>query len=176
MNTYSQELLNLKGGNASAVQFYAAVAAEQDFSENCMGGNSWIGTRYQEMAGLLGGQSFDICTAQFSGMFSGLAAALQATRLNIETRYLFIASAPNTSTIVVTKYPGGNSAAGVVIPNNPNDGWTYDGFLSAYAIDAPVPMNMDAGYAIELHGSAKLEGNDTANVAYTAAGLQNSAN
>jgi hypothetical protein len=176
ISTYQQELLALKGGNSSAVQFYAAVANEQDFSENCLGGNSWIGTRYQEMASSLGGQSFDICTGQISGMFSGLTAALQATRLNIETRYLFIASAPNTSTIVVTKYPGGNASAGEVLPNSATNGWTYAGYISAYAIDAPVPMNMSSGYAIELHGSAKLEGSDTANVGYTAAGLQNSAN
>ena len=36
-------------------------------------------------------------------------------------------------------------------------------------------MNLSSGYAIELHGSAKLSGDDTAKVDFKPAGWQNTA-
>ncbi|MDR3608757.1 MAG: hypothetical protein P4M08_15440 [Oligoflexia bacterium] len=176
LNTYQQEMLNLKGGNASGVKFYAAVANEQNYNESCLGGNSAVGTRYQAMASMLGGQSYDICTSQISGVLSSLSSSLQAVRMSYETKYLFIASAPNLSTLTVTKYPGGDTSNPQVIPQSSTNGWTYDGQLTnVYAIDSPIPMNLSSGYAIELHGAAKLEGNDTAVVNFTPANLQNTA-
>ena len=44
----------------------------------------------------------------------------------------------------------------------------------AYAIDAPFQSNQFSGYAIELHGTAKLLGDDTASVTYDPYGSQNS--
>jgi hypothetical protein len=45
------------------------------------------------------------------------------------------------------------------------------GAENVYTIDSPVPMNLGSGYAIELHSSAKLEGDDSANVMYLPAGI-----
>lgn len=169
---YASQFLAVKA-NPSLIQFHAAVAAEA--TNNCLGSYSLVGTRYQQMAGALGGQSYDICTQSVSQVLDSLSNNLHGTRLSFRTRYLFISQAPNVSTITVTKYPGGNTGQAQTIPQDPNNGWTYDGYLSnVYAIDSPTPMDQGSGYAIELHGSAKLVGDDTANVAYTPAGVQSS--
>jgi hypothetical protein len=172
--TYQKEMLSVKNGNAAAIQFDAAVANEQNYSGACLGTNSSVGTRYQQMASMLGGESYDICSVQLSGVLAGLSSTLASSRLNMETNYLFIASAPNVATISVTKYPNGNKSNPEVIPEDPNNGWSYVGNVTAYAIDAPIPLDLTTGYAVKLNGSAKLEGSDTAIVNYTAAGLQNS--
>jgi hypothetical protein len=134
----------------------------------CQGSNAYIGSRYQQMAAALNGKSYNICagTGAISSALSSLANDLTSTRLSLQTRYLQISQEPDTSTIVVTR------SDGVVIPQSASNGWTYAGYVTdAYAIDYPVPMNQFSGYAIELHGSYKLIGEQNATVSYTQKGL-----
>ena len=64
----------------------------------------------------------------------------------------------------------------VSVPQDATNGWTYAGYVSnVFAIDYPIPMDQASGYAIELHGSAELMGNDTAKVDFKPQGWQNTA-
>ena len=154
--------------NPAVVRFFAGVSAQD--TGNCIGGNAWAGTRYMTMASLLSGQSFDLCSQSFSGVFSSLASALQGERKFYRTRYLFMDKEPNPATIVVTKYPGAT-----VIPQSAVNGWTYEGKVNGvFAIDAPIPMNQSSGFALELHGSAKLVGDEYAIIEFKPAGAKDS--
>ena len=86
-----------------------------------------------------------------------------------------IDQAPELSTIRVTKYLGGDTRQPQVIPQDPVNGWTYAGYLTDVpVIDQPIPMNHQSGYAIELHGTAKLIGGDTASVEWKPEGARDS--
>ncbi len=172
LNFYKSQLQSTKP-DPSLVKFYAAVAAYR--TDNCLGGASYAGSRYQQMAAATGGQAYDVCSQPISSVLSSLSNHLQATKLAFRTRYLFINQDPNQDTIEIIKYPGGDRSHGVAIPRGATNGWTYAGLVNnVYAVDYPTPMNMASGYAIELHGTAKLVGDDTADVTFLPAGLQNS--
>lgn len=175
LNYYQSQLAAIKG-SAAQVSFYAAVAGEP--SDNCAGGYANTGTRYEAMASALNGASYDICSSSISSVLSGIGSNLQAQKNSFEINYLFIDQDADPSTIVVTKYTGGNPANAVNIPpydEHTGNGWTYDGYKQdVYAIDFPVPMDKASGYVVELHGTAKLEGSDTANVTFQPAGTSNS--
>ncbi|MBL7716190.1 MAG: hypothetical protein JNL01_12065 [Bdellovibrionales bacterium] len=171
VNTYRDYLVNKKGGNATAVRFYSAVSTYRISNGTCMGYNSYAGNRYKNMANSLGGAQYDICSQDMGGILNDIASNLSATQLLFRTRYLVIGQAPEVSTITVTKNMNGTS---VSIPMDSNNGWTYAGYLNNfYLIDYPIPMNqVSGGYAIELHGDAKLIGNDTAQVSFLPEGAQ----
>ncbi len=160
--------------DSKQVRLYAAVSPQGSYS--CMGAGAYAGTRYTQMASDLGGQSYDVCTQAVSTVLDSLSSSLEITKVAMRTRYLFIERAPDTATLQVTKYLNGDAAAAVSIPQDATNGWTYAGQVSdVYAIDYPIPMNLSSGYAIELHGSAKLSGDDTAKVDFKPAGWQNTA-
>lgn len=155
----------------SNIQFYAAVAGEA--TNSCVGGKSSVGSRYQQMASALGGQDIDICSQSVSQVFSSLSSDLQSLQVNFRYQYVIISQQPNVSTIVVTRYPGGNTSSPIVIPQDPNNGWTYAGYVNQVnAIDFPTPMDQVSGYAIQLNGTAQLTGADTISVTYQPAGVQ----
>jgi hypothetical protein len=173
LNYYYQQLIAAKGAK-SLVQFNAVVATQADIGSSCIGSGAYVGSRYSALASDLGGQTFSVCTSQASNILSSLSTNLQNIQVGYETHYLFIASAPDVSSIVVTKYPGGNTSSPEVIPQSTTNGWSYVGYTTVDTINFPVPMDQATGYAIELNGSAELSGSDTASVNYTASGLQNS--
>jgi hypothetical protein len=155
--------------DGSQARMYSLVAASQ--TNNCLGGRSLIGTRYQSMAASLGGRSYDLCSQPLSDILSSLADNLQSAHTAFRTRYLFIDRAPDVSTISVTRFAGGDPAKAASVAQDPGNGWTYAGKVeNVYAIDFPAPMDLASGYAIELHGSAKLIGDDTASVSFQASG------
>jgi hypothetical protein len=163
-NYYKQQYQALKA-SPSLVKFYAAVG--KTVSSNCLGGTSAIGSRYSNMASQLGGASYDVCAQPISSILDSMSNHLQVQKLGFRTRYLFIAQRPDESSIRVTKYAGGRADQAQAIPQDPVNGWTYAGYVeNVFAIDSPVPMNRQSGYAIELHGSAKLVGDDTADVTF----------
>ena len=168
--TYKAKFAGLKP-NPASLKIFAAVA---DFYQTgCLGGNSYPGTRYKRLAQELGGAAYDICNTPISGVLDAVNNSLEVQRLSFRTRYLFIEQDANPDTIQVVKYVNGNTGNAVTIPRSNTDGWEYKGYLnSVYAIDAHVNMNLTSGFAIELHGSAKLIGNDTAKVTYKPAGAQ----
>lgn len=173
-NWYKSQLQALKA-SPSQLKVYSAVAPYQ--TSNCLGSRSYAGGRYIQMATETGGEAYDVCSRNISGVLSSLSSSLQATKLAMRTRYLFIDQAPEVSTIQVVKYVGGDASQAVTIPMDATNGWTYAGYVSnVYAIDSPVNMNLSSGYAIELHGSAKLQGEDLADVTYKHEGAQDSAN
>jgi hypothetical protein len=168
-NYYKSQLQGLRPQPA-LVQVHAAISPA---GGTCLGGSSFAGSRYQRMASETGGRTYNICTQSVTSVLDSLAGSLQAQRLAMRTRYLFIAQAPDMNSIRVTKYVGGDPSQAVVLPQNATNGWTYSGWVgNVFAIDAPVPMNLSSGYAIELHGSAKLTGSDTADVSYLPQGAQ----
>jgi hypothetical protein len=164
------------------VQFYAAAAQEN--SSSCLGSRAYANVRYDAMASALGGSSFDICSTPINTLLTELQASITSSLLTYQSDYVFMNAQPDPSTIVVTKYPGGNIANAETIPNDPNNGWTYN------AASEPLPPGTCAvlsstgfcinsiqqtSYGVVLHGSAILHGLDSANIAFTPLGLQPSA-
>jgi hypothetical protein len=168
MDTYQSEFLATKGGIAAQVKYFSVVA---HLTTSCEGYGDWSGIRYEQMASMLNGTSVDICSNTVAQSLTAIQNNLTTYQLSFEKKYLIIGSDPNVSTITVTKISGGNSTT---IPQDPNNGWSYYGPVPStglYTIDSPVNMDqVTTGYAIQLNGSAKLEGSDTANVAYQNAG------
>lgn len=170
---YRNAFLSLKP-HAAQVKFFAAVARQAQ--SNCLGGRSYVGERYQQMALTLRGAHYDVCSQPISAVLNEISTSLEVQRLSFRTRYLFIDQEPNVSTIRVERHIQDNPDDSVEIPQDSVNGWTYEGFLSnVFSIDAPVPLNLSSGFAIELHGSAKLVGNDTATITFKPAGARDSA-
>lgn len=155
--------------SASQFKLYAAVAG----NTQCLGASAFVGSRYIQMAKDTGGEHYNICSTSVTSVLDGLSTHLHQQRGAFRTRYIFIEQDAERSSIVVTKYVGGNPNQAVNIPEDPNNGWTYAGKVeNVHAISEPSPMNLASGYAIELHGSARLQGDDTAGVTYNPAGAK----
>lgn len=160
---YKSDFLNLKS-DSSEIKFFAGVAQQSQ----CLGQTAIIGSRYQDMASQLGGQTYDICSQSLSSVFTSLASSLASVRYAYQIHYLFVSQEPDPSTIQVIRYPNGDQNAGVTLNQDSQNGWTYAGYVTnVYTIDSPMPMDQASGYAIELHGTAELSGNDTASITYT---------
>jgi hypothetical protein len=175
-DSYVSHYQNLKGGEASKIRFYSAVADK--VSNDCRGGRSHIGERYQEMATALGGVSYDVCSESIPSILDQVESELTLEKRNFRKRYLFIEQDAELSTIEVTKHKydeATNTWSAETLEQSDTNGWTYVGWLdNVYEIDAPAELNLMSGWAIELHGSAKLEGEDSADVTYKPAGAQSS--
>lgn len=168
---YQSEMRKLRP-NPKQIQFHAAVAAQAYSNGGCQGGNSWIGTRYVNMVGAIGGSHYDVCTTPIATIFDKLAASLQAQKVAYARHYLFISADPDLASLHVYRYVNGDSSQSQEIPQDATNGWTYAGYqTNVYAIDEPFPMSLTTGYAIELHGTAKIRGNDQANVVFKPSGL-----
>jgi hypothetical protein len=175
-NSYVTSYKNLKGGDTDKIRFYSAVANK--VSNDCRGGRSHIGERYQDMAASLGGIAYDVCSESIVSILDQVESELDIEKRNFRKRYLFIGQDAELSTIVVTKYKydeAANTWSTETIPQSEADGWTYAGWLdNVYEIDSPANLNLMSGWAIELHGSAKLEGEDSADVTFKPAGATSS--
>ena len=172
--SYYQSQFQTIRPNPAQVKFYAAVAGVQ--SSNCLGGRSYIGSRYQRMASALDGASYDICSQPISSVLGSLAQNLHGKKLAYRSRYLFVGQDPDPNSIQVTRYSGGDKSLSSIIPHDALNGWTYEGYLTdVYTIDSPILTNKGSGYAIALHGAAKLIGDDSASVTFKPAGAANSA-
>ncbi len=168
-NTYKANFLTLKT-SSQLLKWYSAVSTAA--RTNCLGGRAYRGQRYIDMATALGGSTYDICTSSVSSVLGSLAASLQAQKLAFRQKYIFLSGEPNVDTIKVTKISGGSRTE---LTQNTTNGWSYRGQITDFAIDYPVPMNLTSGIALELHGSAKLVGDDTADVSFKPAGASNAA-
>ena len=170
LNAFKSSLISLKG-SLSRLKYYSLNSHYG--TTNCRGSNANAGIRYEQMAQSLGTAPVDICTNTLSQSLSAVASDLQSAKLNFQKAYLIVGNRPNVSSIVVTKYVNGLAGNALTIPNDPVNGWTYScptcdatGYGTVFTVDSPVNMNQETGYVISLHGSAKLHGNDTANVTY----------
>jgi hypothetical protein len=170
---YRNQFLGLKSAHDSLVRFYSAVS--KSAQSNCLGGKSYVGLRYQKMALGLGGAHYDICSQPISTVLSALNSSLQIQRLSFRTRYLFLDREPDPVTIKIEKFLNGDPTQVIELAQSATQGWTYAGYLkNVFAIDSPAPLNLSSGYAIELHGSAKLVGNDTAEITFKPIGARDS--
>jgi len=157
---------NAKGtALAPTVKLYAAV--NTGGRGNCLGADAYHGGRYMSAAAALGGESYNLCTGNFSQILTSMSSHLQGQQLNFTTSYLFLENEPNVASIHVFKNSNGTT---VEVPKN--TGWTYIGHRTNFpAVTLPVPMNYKTGYVIQLLGNAQLTGSDTATVTYTPAGV-----
>ncbi len=175
-NTYANMFRNVKGSTNPLLKYYSLVAHN---TTSCRGYGTWSGQRYEQMTGILGGMSSDICTSQVGDSLEAVRANLSTVKLSFRKKYLLIGNPPNVPTIKVTKFTNGEASRAQVIPQDATNGWTYVGPITTptYLIDSPVPMNLvhpGEGYLVELHGSAKLMGNDSADITYQNAGTVSS--
>lgn len=170
LTTYKAAFQGLKdAGKESLVKFYSAISTQN--RTNCLGGGAYIGTRYKWMAENTGGQYYDVCSQSIASIVDGIATQLNTQRLEFRTRYLFLNQQPNPATIKVKIFRGGGGT-GQYITQSSTNGFTYEGYLNnVYAIDDPIPMNQQSGWAVELHGSAKLVGEDRADIEFLPYGV-----
>ena len=162
---------NSMGGNSQQVKLFAAVNNTNLSSNNCLGGSSFPSKRYVSAASQLDGQSYNVCSGNFSGLFSTLSQFLQAQRLEYIADYVMIPQAPkfDNTLKVFKRYPNGQE---VLIPESMSDGWEYVGYRTSQpTINFPFSMNPQTGYFFRLRGSAVLQGGETARVEYTPAGI-----
>ena len=145
-------------------------------SENCLGGPSSIGARYQAMAQFLGGYSgFDFCSFDLSRVINYLQPYLIGDLKSLTLGRFTITQDADPSTIQFTRYPGGDVSHGVVVPQDSENGWTYLGKVTQVnSIVLPVEETLISGYVVQLNGSARLTGDDTGSIQYKPAGAKNS--
>jgi hypothetical protein len=181
LNSY-ETLMNgfCAGGKCQSLQFHAAVSFN---GGSCLNSNvpAKQGMRYLQMATATSGGQYDICSQSISSVLSQLGNHLTSTKLAYSTDYLMLSSAPNLSSIGVTKYLSGDTTQPQVIPQSSTNGWTYVGYVTNQTVSfirgsngIVTRSNPASGYAIQLHGSAILTGSDTASVDSKPAGAQNS--
>lgn len=174
-NTWKANLQSLPS-NPSLYRMYSVVSPTSRSSCAGIGGGSAdAGSRYIDMAAATGGFSYDICTQPIASALSDLSNQLQTTRVAYRTRYVVIAQQPVDTTTIqeVRRTTGCDDDTGEIIPRSATNGWTYAGQVSNQAaIDYPIALNPVSGYAIELHGTAKLQGDETLRVIYTRTGAQ----
>ena len=167
---YKSAFLGLKNQSAQ-LKFYSVVSPYD--RKTCLSQSDYAlaGERYIRMANELGGRDYDICTQPISSVVTSLKSELQSQRLSFRTQYIFIPQDADPNSVQVTIYRANGT---IETPTrSASNGWQYIGQHSGvYAIDSPVPMNwVTSGYAIKLNGSAKLIGNDYADVDYDVAGV-----
>ncbi len=173
-SVYTNAINQLKGmkSNSANVKYYSLVAP-LNFN-NCRGLGAWSGINYANYANQMNGRNIDICSIPINSALATIAQDIKNTGLNYERNFMVLDSEPNPGSISVVKYPGGVASAAVKIAQDATNGWTYAGKLTnQYTIDLPIPMDQRTGFMIELHGSAKLVGQDTADVFYVNIGSSN---
>ena len=176
LTSFENGLKALKNGATSLIKYYDITAVNTQY---CIGGTQdWSGLHYQQVARDFTqseANTIDICTVPITNALSTIATNLTSYKLNFERNILMIGAQPNVATLAVTKYSGGQASQATVIPQDPTNGWTYIGYQTGInTIDYPIPMDQQTGYAIQLNGTAKLHGSDTANVTFTNAGTPTS--
>lgn len=150
--------------SANLVKYYSMV---NHLHTSCMGYGSWSGIRYESFADQIGGGKVDICSVPLAAAFSAVAQNIQGTPLPFRRNFLTVATEPKEGTIRVIRYANGDTGTPVEIPEDAANGWTYSGFLTNQAtIDSPIAMDVRTGFMIELHGTARLNGADLADVIY----------
>jgi hypothetical protein len=160
---YYQQHLEALRPNSQQVRMHAAVSS----GGLCYGHSSAAGTQYSALAGALGGTTQNICTTSASTVLSRIQNSLETQRLSLFTVFLTMDSEPNESTIEVIKYVNGDTSRAVTIPNDSTNGWTYEGRITnepSIVTSSGVAMNRATGWAVKLHGTARLSGADTARV------------
>jgi hypothetical protein len=157
------------------VKYYSMVAGPNTYCRSNIPYTSYWGQRYINFSNTMNGRNVDICNVDMSAALSTIAQDIQGTPLPFRRNFLVIPSEPNQATIQVIKFAGGDTSNPVTIPQDPINGWTYSGFLTAqFTIDSPISMDQRDGYMIELHGTAKLMGSDLADVVYQNTGTVSS--
>jgi hypothetical protein len=157
--------LNYFNGLKSSIQLskmYAVVAAGNYSS--CFGGGNgdgqtYAGTRYQTMAQDIGGVSYDLCGGGLNNVLNNISTSLKTVVQTVEFNYVVISttSEPDPASIVLKKN-------GSTLSQSATNGFTYVGYRSGPTSDSPSVGNNQAGYMVQLHGSAKFLGSDTISI------------
>jgi hypothetical protein len=155
-------------------RFYAAVSPKE--TSSCRKYPARKGERYMDLAKDSGGEVFNICDTSISYILDKISYHLQAERVDLKTRYLFVDREPAKDPVTgkyrvkVTRYIGGDSNRAVVIPEDGTNGWTYEGQVSdvsvVYNPKNDSTLSTGSGYALRLHGSAELAGMDRSSVEF----------
>ena len=167
LSTFQDSLEGIKESDTNKIQFHAAVASEK--SNDCLGGTSRVGTRYQTLASSLNGTSYDICNTSISSILDNLSSTLSNTRYSYRTRYAIVdaKTEPDPDTIKVYYKSDPSSEERTLLEQDSENGWSYIGYKEDFAtIDYPSPMNEATGYMIELHGDAKLSGCESVDIEF----------
>lgn len=170
----------------SQFKFFAAASAIHTSTNACLGGTGWPSARYPRMARETGGVAYDICSQPVASVLDGMSNDLHAVKLAYRMKYLVLQMEPemsgdpcdplNQNFPHIIAFRGGQ-LPGTEIKHescgDPSGGWRWVGMTSDYLIDSPVVANPFTGYAIELVGGGKLEGDDRADVQFLPKGATN---
>jgi len=151
-------------------RFYSVVAANR-YNDCYGGGMAWQGRRYMDMAGTLGGVTFDLCQGQLPNILTDISGHLQTIVKSLVFNYVVFPEAPTVASIQFKKN-------GSLVSNSALNGWTYAGNLNNQATSSgsidintqvftPMLSNVRSGYMLRLDGNAELKGTDTYELIYT---------
>lgn len=167
LQNFRTAFLNAKGGNPGLVKYYSLSAPATVY---CRGYAARYGERYGvKMTQIMGGKTIDICANGLQASLQKVSEDLQQQKLNFRTKYIVLGTRPNVGTIKVTKHTSSGDVD--LVQGDPNGwSWTETAALpqprTVYTIDSPIPMTQATGYVIELHGTGRLIGDETATVDY----------
>lgn len=137
-----------------------AVVSYNGLSDCWGGGQTWMGKRYADLAAVIGGGTFDLCSGGLQNVLGSLSTQLVTIVQTIEFDYLVFPEEPDPATITVKKN-------GSTLPQSNVNGWTYVGYRTGATSFYPAPGNVRSGYMVKLNGSATLKGTDTYELVYT---------
>jgi hypothetical protein len=163
-SAFTSSLSNVK--NIQLRKLYTVVA--DPVGNNCRIAVTRNGITYRNAVNQISGAAINLCTTPISTALDQIAQNLEFQKLIFKKNFLVLKSEPSGGSIKVTKYSNGSSTelaqcSGAVA----NDCWTYKGYLiNQDTVESPVKGSPATGYLIELFGTAKLNGSDTASVSY----------
>jgi hypothetical protein len=146
-------------------KYYALASEFHHISNTCRNGPARTGTAYKQIAEASGGLFIDLCYNSINQALTSISNSIQSQQMFFKKEYLVLETQPDPSTIKVYKN-------GVLLPQGGSNGWTYNGMQTQYLIYDPAPMELRTGYMIQLFGTARLQGTDSARVEYLNYGVQ----
>ena len=165
LQSYKSRLLALKS-DSKLFKMYSLVSKADG---NCLNGTATAGTRYSFIAKETAGpeNDYNLCILSVQDYFASLQMELNKLRGSMEVRYLFLGAEPEPTSIEVFTYEGGDAKKEKKIPLDQYNGWTYAKKVEKAAmIYGPVSINSGSGFAIELHGNAKMKATDIAKIIF----------
>ena len=163
VTNYLLQMQSVKA-NPNMLKYYSVVSASD--SNSCIYGPARRGEEYIQAANATGGIAINLCNNTISSALNAIAQNIQSQPLYFKKDHLLLETKPNPATIKVYKN-------GVLLPEDPTNGWTYMGYLQNQAlIFWPTSMASSTGYMIKLNGTATLVGSDSAKVEYMNDGVQ----
>ncbi len=178
-----------KGGDPSKFKYYSLVSNVPQ-NTSCNGFNAWPGTRYAQMAQATGGMNLDLCSSSLPSMLNAVKSDLASIPQPYRLLNAVLNNEPKPETLRMTANIAGSATSFNEIDSsntnpipavvcNVTNGFHYIGNQTTAIptieyLPNNAPLSLRTGYMVQLCGTARISGNDTADISYENAGSQTS--